>query len=57
MAVIAVISIQFPKKDFFNVLQHTNIMRYSLHFFVAFDQFKGDIGVPIAKAKIFFKTL
>ena len=54
MAVIAVISIQCPKKDFFTVLQHTNIMRYSLHFFVAFDQF---IGVPIAKAKIFFKTL
>ena len=33
MAVIAVISFQFPKKDFFDVLQHINIMRYSLHFF------------------------
>ena len=39
MAVIAVISFQFPKKDIFDILQHTNIMRYSLHFFVAFDQF------------------
>ena len=33
MAVIAVIFFQFPKKDFFDVLQHTNTMRYSLHSF------------------------
>ena len=42
MVVIALISFQFPETDFFDVLQHTNIMRYSLHFsFVAFDQSKG----------------
>ena len=39
MAVIAVVSSQFPKRIFLNVLQHTNIMRYSLHLFVAFDHF------------------
>ena len=29
MAVIAVISFQFPKRDFFDVLQHTNTMQFA----------------------------
>ena len=57
MAVIAVIFFQSPKKFFFDVLQHTNIMRYSLHFFVAFYLLKGVIGVPVAMAPIFFFVL
>ena len=58
MALIALISFQFPKKDFCDVLQHTNIMRYSLHFFsLHLINFKGVIGVPVAMTKIPFETL
>ena len=45
----------FPisKKDFFYVLQHANIMRYSLHFFsLHLINFKGVIGVPVVMAPI-----
>ena len=58
MVVLAVISFQFPKKDFFNVLHHTNIMRYSLHFFsLHLINFKGVIGAPVAMTKILFEIL
>ena len=47
----------FPisRKGFFDVLQHTNIMRYNLHFFsLHLINFKGVIGVLVAMAPIFF---
>ena len=54
----------FPisKKGFFDVLPHTNIMRYSFHFFsLHLINFKGVIGcchvVPVAMVKVLFETL
>ena len=58
MAVIAVISFQFPKKDFF--LCFTTYKHYAIQFaFFSLHliNFKGIIGVPVAMAAIFFFVL